>query len=376
MQGTTPIRVAHVMGKMLGGGVESVVMNYYRHIDRECVQFDFLVDADSTQIPRNEIENLGGRIFLIPPYQHVLAYQKELQDLCRTHKWTIIHSHINALSVFPLRAAKQAGIPIRIAHSHSTSNPEERAKTAIKDILRTQANRYPTTRFACGQVAGEWLFGKEADFWVMPNAIDLEKFSYSPELRLEIRKSLDIDNEIPVLLHIGRFMKQKNHAFLIDIFRSVLQKHPDAILLLAGDGPLHSDIQQMVNEHEITNVKFLGQIENPETLYNAADCFCLPSLYEGLPVVSVEAQASGLPILMSTDVSPEAIITSRAKTLPRSVGAEGWANELDALISTNREQPLFETDQEAIKAYDIAFQGARLTEKYLALAEENGVSIG
>ena len=351
MQGTTPIRVAHVMGKMLGGGVESVVMNYYRHIDRECVQFDFLVDADSTQIPRNEIENLGGRIFLIPPYQHVLAYQKELQDLCRTHKWTIIHSH-------------------------STSNPEERAKTAIKDILRTQANRYPTTRFACGQVAGEWLFGKEADFWVMPNAIDLEKFSYSPELRLEIRKSLDIDNEIPVLLHIGRFMKQKNHAFLIDIFRSVLQKHPEAILLLAGDGPLHSDIKQMVNEHGITNVKFLGQIENPETLYNAADCFCLPSLYEGLPVVSVEAQASGLPILMSTDVSPEAIITSRAKTLPRSVGAEGWANELDTLISTNREQLLFETDQEAIKAYDIAFQGARLTEKYLALAEENGVSIG
>ena len=138
-----PIRVAQVMGKMLGGGVEAVVMNYYRHIDRSRVQFDFLVDADSTRVPRDEIESLGGRVFVVPPYQKPLSYQRKLVKLFAEQRWPIVHSHINTLSVFPLRAAQRAGVPIRIAHSHSTSNPNERAKTVLKDILRTQANRYP-----------------------------------------------------------------------------------------------------------------------------------------------------------------------------------------------------------------------------------------
>lgn len=115
---TEPIRVAQVVGKMVGGGVEAVVMNYYRHIDRSKVQFDFLVDSDSTLVPREEIESLGGRIFEIPPYQHAIEYQRELQSLFTQEGWKIVHSHINALSVFPLRAAKKAGVPVRIAHSH------------------------------------------------------------------------------------------------------------------------------------------------------------------------------------------------------------------------------------------------------------------
>ena len=133
---TEPIRVAQVVGKMVGGGVEAVVMNYYRHIDRSKVQFDFLVDSDSTLVPREEIESLGGRIFEIPPYQHAIEYQRELQSLFTQEGWKIVHSHINALSVFPLRAAKKAGVPVRIAHSHSTSGKGEFAKNALKDCFR------------------------------------------------------------------------------------------------------------------------------------------------------------------------------------------------------------------------------------------------
>ncbi|MDN0055306.1 glycosyltransferase, partial [Collinsella ihumii] len=176
-----PIRVAHVVGKMVGGGVEQVVMNYYRHIDRTCVQFDFIVDSDSTLVPREQIESLGGRVFIVPPYQHVIAYQKVLVDLFREQGWKIVHSHVNALSVFPLRAAKKAGVPVRISHSHSTAGRGEAAKNAAKALLRCFSNVYPTHRMACSRYAGEWLFGKGADFEVMYNAIDLSRFCFTAE---------------------------------------------------------------------------------------------------------------------------------------------------------------------------------------------------
>lgn len=187
---TNPIRVAQIVGKMNGGGVEAVVMNYYRHIDRSKVQFDFLVDSDSTLIPREEIESLGGRVFEVPPYQHVVEYQHELQRLFKQEGWKIVHSHINALSVFPLRAAKKAGVPVRIAHSHSTSGKGEYAKNTLKAVLKTQSNRYPTHRFACSKFAGEWLFGKAAHFEVVYNAIDLDRFCFNAEARAQARADL------------------------------------------------------------------------------------------------------------------------------------------------------------------------------------------
>ena len=144
-----PVRVLQVVTYMGRGGLETMLMNYYRHIDRDRVQFDFLVDADSTFVPREEIESLGGRVFVIPPYQHVVAYQGELVRLFRQERWPIVHSHVNSLSVFPLRAAKRAGVPVRIAHSHSTAGKGELARNAVKDVLRPLSNVYPTHRIAC-----------------------------------------------------------------------------------------------------------------------------------------------------------------------------------------------------------------------------------
>ena len=204
-----PIRVAQVMGKMLGGGVESVVMNYYRHIDRNKVQFDFLVDDDSTRVPEEEIKELGGRVLHIPPYQHPLRYRKELVRLFREEHWPIVHSHINTLSVFPLSAAKKAGVPVRIAHSHSSMGKGELTKNLMKLALRPLSNLYPTERFACSEYAGKWLFGRDADFTVIPNAIELEKFCFDPIIRQETRRELGIADDMFLVGHVGRFMPQK-----------------------------------------------------------------------------------------------------------------------------------------------------------------------
>lgn len=247
-----PIRVAQVVGKMLGGGVEAVVMNYYHHIDRSKVQFDFLVDADSTLVPRDEIESLGGRVFEIPPYQHVVEYQRELQRLFKQEGWKIVHSHINALSVFPLRAAKKAGVPVRIAHSHSTSGKGEYAKNALKAVLKMQSNRYPTHRFACSQFAGEWLFGKAEHFEVVYNAIDLDRFRFNAEARAQARADLGLVGNQFAIGHVGRFTAQKNHTFLIDIFTEVAKRRDDAVLLLVGTGEAEASAKSLVDERGLT----------------------------------------------------------------------------------------------------------------------------
>jgi glycosyltransferase EpsF len=155
MASEEPIRIAHVIGKMVGGGVEAVVMNYYRHIDKSQFQFDFIIDEDSTVVPKEEIESLGGRVIVVPPYQHVFKYRRALITLFKKEKWDIVVSHINTLSIFPLSAAKAMKVPVRIAHSHSTSGKGEFAKNAVKYFLRLFANIYPTERFACSQYAGK-----------------------------------------------------------------------------------------------------------------------------------------------------------------------------------------------------------------------------
>lgn len=356
-----PIRVAVVMGKMLGGGVESVVMNYYRHINRDRFQFDFLVDEDSTLIPRNEIESLGGRVFMIPPYQQVARYQKKLKQLYTQEGWKIVHSHINALSVFPLRAAKKAGVPIRIAHSHSTSGKGEHAKNALKAILKTQANRYPTKRLACSKLAGDWLFGKDAPYTVVRNAVDLSVFADDEDRRKAIRSELGVPNGALLIGHLGRFTEQKNHSLLLDIFREVLASAPDAVLAMAGDGPLLESTKERAAELGIEeSVRFLGTRSDAPALYQAFDIFCLPSLYEGLPVVGVERQASGTPILVSDAVTNEVGITTLLDFEPLEASPAQWAKHLLSM----RGRTLSPRDLEALSDFDIHVAAGRLEKLY------------
>lgn len=373
MKKEEPIRIAQVVGKWVGGGVESVVMNYYRNIDRDKIQFDFLCDSDSTNIPYDEIEKLGGRVILIPPYQKVFEYQKELIKIFKQNKYKIVHSHINTLSVFPLRAAKKAGVPVRIAHSHSTTNKKEKKKNMMKMLLRPFSKKYATNYFACTEHAGRWLFGnKEYDngnVYILNNAIDLDKFKYNEKIRIKKRKELNIENDTLVIGHIGRFVAQKNHTFLIDIFNELHKKKKNSILLLIGQGPLIDEIKQKVEMLGLSDsVKFLGQRDDVNELYNVMDLFLFPSLYEGLGMVLIEAQANGLSCIASTEVPRIVKISKDVSFLELRSSINIWRDEIIKMIGKKN---LVDINILIEKGYDIKNESIKLIKKYKELYKVN-----
>ena len=363
-----PIRIAQIIGKWLGGGVEAVVMNYYRHLDHSKVQFDFICDDDSTNIPYDEIEKLGGKVILIPPYQKVFKYQKELCRVLREGKYKIVHSHINTLSVFPLYAAKKVGVPVRIAHSHSTTNKKEWKKNLLKQVLRPFSKKYATNYMCCSELAGRWLFGDKAydegKVYLLNNAIDLDKFKYDKKIRDKKRKELGIKEDTIVIGHIGRFVAQKNHTFLIDIFNQFHKKEKNSILLLAGQGPLQEEIKNKVRELGLDDsVGFLGQRNDANELYQAFDVFLLPSLYEGLPVVGVEAQASGLLCFFSDDMTKETKVLDSTVFMSLSNTSEEWTGEI---LTNLKDYKRINTKNEVSdNGFDIEIEARKLEKYYI-----------
>ena len=361
-----PIRIAQIIGKWLGGGVESVVMNYYRHIDRTKIQFDFICDEDSTNIPYEEIEQLGGKVILIPPYQKLFEYEKGLIKIFKENKYNIVHSHINALSVFPLRTAKKAGVPIRIAHSHSTTNKVEWKKNLMKNVLRLFSKKYATHYFACTEHAGRWLFGdkefEKGNIFVLNNAIDVDKFKFDLKIRKKIRSKLSIKESQFVIGHIGRFVAQKNHDFIIDMFYEYSKKDSDSVLVLAGQGPLLNNIKEKIKKLGLeSKVIFTGQIDNANEYYQAFDLFLFPSLYEGLGMVLIEAQCSGLPCIASTEVPKIAKLTDLVSFLSLNQNANEWADEILKYKNIKRTNRVKEI---ANGGYDINIESQKIVEKY------------
>lgn len=366
----TPIRIAQIIGKWLGGGVEAVVMNYYRNIDKSKIQFDFICDSDSTNIPYEEIEKLGGRVILVPPYQKIFAYQKELKKIFKENNYKIVHSHINTLSIFPLRIAKKVGVPIRIAHSHSTTNKAEWKKNLMKQVLKPFSKVYATDYFCCSEYAGRFLFGNKLydddKVYLLNNAIDLDKFKYDEKIRNEIKKELNIKDDTLVIGHIGRFVKQKNHDFLLDVFKEINKKNSNSVLLLAGQGPLEEEIRLKAQTLNLKNkVIFLGQRNDANKLYQAMDIFLLPSLYEGLPVVGVEAQAAGLLCILSDDMTKETKVLDTTTFISLDENPSEWANIiLNSYKNFERINTVKEISQ---NGFNIKEEVKKLENKYLEL---------
>lgn len=338
---TKTVRVAQIIGKWVGGGVESVIMNYYRHIDRTQIQFDFICDNDSTNIPYEEIESLGGKVILISPYQKIFKYHKELKKVLKDGKYKIVHSHINTLSIFSLFAAKCAGVPIRIAHSHSTTNKLELKKNLLKQILRPFSKLFATNYMSCSEFAGRWLFGNKSfekgEVYVLNNAVELNNFAFSKDFRDKYRKKFGINEDTLVIGHVGRFVEQKNHSFLVDVFNEVHMKNGNSVLFLIGQGPLETKIKEKVNDLGLENsVKFLGQRNDVNEIYNAMDIFVLPSLYEGLGMVLIEAQKNGLKCITSTNTPREVKIFDRIEFIGLEEGIKYWASRMNINNSYNR----------------------------------------
>lgn len=358
-----PVIIAQIMGKMENGGVESVVMNYYRHIDRSKVQFDFIVDNDSSCPQEDEIKSLGGRVYRIAPYQKIIANMRDLRKLFKRNKYKIVHAELTTMSVFSLAVAKSCGIPVRICHGHNTACKGETKKNIMKYILRPFAKVFATHYFACSDYAGKWLYGKNIGrskrYKVIPNAIEVDKFRFNQSVRDEVRMELGIEDKF-VIGHIGRFVYQKNHDFLIDIFSEVHKRKPDSVLLLIGEGELLESVKQKVQRLGLdSSVMFLGVRNDTYRLYQAFDVFVLPSRYEGLPVVGIEAQIAGLPCVMSDAMTMETKFTDELVFLQLDINTEDWAKMI--LKSKKRK----ETSCRNTNIVDISYQTKRLEKQYV-----------
>ena len=367
MEKKEPIRVAHIMGKMLGGGVEAFVMNYYRNIDRTKVQFDFIIDNDSAYVPREEIESLGGRIIEVPPYQHIFQYIKVLTTVLKKNKYKIVHSNINSLSVFPLFCAAIAGVPVRIAHSHSTTNKKEWKKNIIKNILKPFSKLFANQYFCCTEHAGRWLFGNKffdtGRVIIINNAIDVQRFNFDLNKRNIMREKLNVEDKI-VIGHVGRFIPQKNHERIVEIFYKFHKINKNSVLLLIGDGKLKGNIEELVKSMNLEeSVLFLGQRDDVNDIFQAMDIFLFPSLYEGLGMVLIEAQCSNLECVASTEVPKVVKINDNFKFISLDSSSDAWVkNILDSISNLNRHDC---TQAISNAGYNIKVEARKLEERYL-----------
>lgn len=329
-----PIRVLQIIGIVCGGGVEAVIMNYYRHIDRSKVQFDFVVDGFEKTGLDDEIESLGGKIYHITPYKNnIFRYMNEIKKIVHDNHYEIVHSNMNTLSVFSLFAAWRGGASVRILHNHSTAVFSEGLRSVMKYILRPFAPLFANVCVACSEYAGEWMYGKkkmsDGSVTVFRNAIAVGDFYYDGGVRKQLRRELHIADDALVIGHVGRFMYQKNHSFLIDVFKEIQNKVENSVLLLVGDGPLKTDVMNKIEKLNIVDkVRFLGIRRDVYKWYNVMDVFVLPSRYEGLGVVGVEAQANGLYCFFSNEIPLECKCSSYVKYLSLQENPEVWAKQI------------------------------------------------
>ena len=358
-----PVRILHIVTYMGRGGLETMLMNYYRHVDREKIQFDFLVHRDFEADYDAEILSLGGRIYHVSrliPWSR--SYRDELKAFFRQHpEYRIVHVHQDCLSAVALECAKECGIPVRIAHSH-IANQDRNVKYWIKRHYMKQIPAFATDLFACSRAAGDWMFGGN-DYRLMKNAIEAEHFAYDAQAAADIRNEFSLKDSV-VIGHIGRFSPQKNHDYLIDIFAACVKAEPDARLLLVGDGELRPQIEKKVKDlHLEQHVIFTGVRSDVARLLQAMDVFLFPSAYEGLPVTMVEAQAAGLPCVISDAVSAETVITSGlVKVYSLKDAPEVWAQTVLQQAVRDHEDHLAEVEA---AGYDVSEAAGKLQDFYL-----------
>lgn len=321
------IRVLQVVNDMHRAGLETMLMNYYRNMDRNEIQFDFLTHRTEKSDYDDEILSMGGKMYYAPRLypQNYPAYFKYMKQFFAEHpEYQIVHSHIDSMSYLPLLAAKKAGVPIRIAHSHNTSIDRD-FKYVLKQFFRFKITSVANYYCACGQEAGEFLFpGREAT--IIPNAIEVNRFLYNAEMREKKREELGLNDEF-VLGNVGRLSYQKNHKFLIEIFSEVHKKEANTVLLLIGVGEKEQEIREQIHTLGLDKaVRFLGNRSDVNELYHAMDIFIMPSFFEGIPVTGIEAQFAGLPCIFSDRVPQEVRFSEKCDFISLQSNLDRWVD--------------------------------------------------
>lgn len=356
-----PIRILHVVQRMEAGGTQAFLMNLYRNIDRNKVQFDFLVEYKEKEFYDDEILNLGGRIYYTDFRKslNVIKFKKEFSEiLIKNPQYKIIHIHATAIGKICTDVARKNKIPVIIAHTHNNGAVKD-WKYFPKKILRMLYRNGPTDFFACSNEAGKYTF-KNKNFTVIHNAIDTKKFLYNEGLRNKKRKELKVEDKF-VVGNVGRLHEQKNQKFLIDVFFELQKEKQNSVLIIIGTGPLKNELHTYVKKLGIEEkVRFLENRSDMNELYQAMDIFVLPSLFEGLGIVAIEAQAAGLPVIASTEVSKEAEVTENIKKLNLKDPIKYWVMEILNFKVKDRTSVLNDIKK---AGYDIE-ENAKIMEKY------------
>lgn len=315
------IRVLHIVSSLGGGGVESMLYNYYSNIDNEKIRFDFIVHGDNIGLIEEKVEAMGSIVYHVTPKKTSFKDNMlEIENVIKNGNYDVVHCHQNFSNFSSLYLAWKHKVPVRISHAHGCKEVKNIVEKMKQFLLRSLNKLFANYFFSCGLDAGKWLHGKG---WspskkniLMNNAIDVDKFSYSEEVRQRYRKKLNVKDK-KVLLHVGRFSDEKNHLFMVDIMEQLSKENSEYILLLVGNGATEKLVKRYVEEKKISNsIIFMGVRNDVAELMNSADIFLFPSKNEGLGITVIEAQATGLPVIASDRVPIETRLTKLIDYLP------------------------------------------------------------
>ena len=367
------LRVLHSVSNMARAGIETMLMNYYREMDRNQIQFDFLANKPVPGEYDEEIRSMGGRVFVSPGLNplHFPRYRRFVADLLSENPdIRIVHAHNEAMGYYALQSAKDAGIRVRIAHAHNTQiihDYKYPLKLVCKQLLPGAATDY----WSCGRDAGIYYYGEKrwnTSGFILRNAIDVTRFGFRQEARERKRQQHGLQDCF-VIGHVGRFNVQKNHSRLLDIFAEIVQKVPEARLVLVGTGELEQAVKEKASAIGIQDKTLIpGQTADVSDWYQAMDCFVLPSLFEGLPVVGIEAQAAGLPCVFSDRVTDEVLLSPEARRVSLQADNAEWAAEIMTAMRRPDADRTQGMDIVRRAGYDIHTEARKLQERYLEMA--------
>jgi glycosyltransferase involved in cell wall biosynthesis len=356
------IRILHTLGSLDPGGVETWLLNILKYIDREHFQFDFCTFGSRAGLNAKEVERLGGKILRCPKGPNLLSFRRRFRKILREGNYDVVHSHVHLFSGALLRWAKAEGVPVRIAHSHTSRDdrPNTPPRASYRRLMKSWIDRYATHGLAASRLAAAQLFGPEWEsdtrFRVLYYGIELTPFQ-EPISREDVRGELGIPLDAPVVGHVGRFVQAKNHDFLMEIAGEILSRRPEIHFLLVGDGPLRPNIEAKARAMGLSgNMHFVGNRRDvPRLMRGAMDVFVLPSLWEGLPVTLIEAQAAGLRCIFSDVITGEAnILTGQCVRLSLSGGVGEWVARIMQALRWKR--PNVDLTVEAIAQTDFCVQ--------------------
>lgn len=365
-----PIRILHVIGGLNRGGAETMIMNLYKAIDKSKVQFDFVIHKADENDYISEIEALGGKVFVFPNFtgKNYFSYKRYWTIFLREHpEYKILHSHIRSYAIIFIKIAKNFGLKT-IIHSHSTSNGRG-IKAYIKNFLQLPIRWESDYLFACSKISGEWLFGEKAvngeNYRMVKNAINTDAYRLNLSIRSEYRSILNVNGKT-VYGHVGRLSEPKNHRFLLKVYRDILKVEPESVLLLVGEGACRAQIETWIKELDISeNVIMTGSRNDIPQLLGAMDVFLFPSLWEGLPMTVIEAQAAGLPCLISDKITSEVGISAAVQYLPIDQGTDCWVE--GALRSVGKRFSVIENIKQS--GFDVSISAKELESFYKSLCE-------